>query len=386
MDSAECARLYGKLLVGCPNGQLVPFADISNADDPGHAFFLGLYSMTTGKVLTVAHASVLNTLINYSGIVILTALLFSLDLRYASIFALMTLPILANAYHAVSPHPAQFGVTLLISILPISILGFDLKRKLAIAWIVFGLFALLMTLLIRQSLGMIGIVACFICIVASFSIRKTRQERIVVVATAVGVLFVLSTPQLLLSLRDFVYNLPPTDMIQSHGVWHNLYIGLGVVPNSLGISWSDSFGNDLVRSIDPSVRYVSEAYYSILRNAYFSTVLSNPIEVARIYFQKLWLTIQQPVLLPIGMFSTWVLFPLVAVGIVLRRKSRIVPTSLRAIDAVACAALLLAAAHLAQGSFIHYSMLYARPLGAVIVLGMCCVIEYWVSYDCLEVA
>jgi hypothetical protein len=379
IESAECARLYGKLLVGCPNGDFVPFAEISRADDPGHALLLGLYSMATGKVINFERASMLNTFINYSGISVLTALLFSLGLRYASIFALVALPVLANAYHSVSPHPAQFGVTLLISVLPIAVLGFDVKKRLSVVWIVFGLFALFIALLMRQSLGMIGIVACSLCLAASFATRKKRQERLAVVVTAFGVLLVSLSPGFLLLSRDAAYKLPPTHMIQSHGVWHNLYLGLGAVRNSMGIKWDDGFGKDLVHSIDPSVPYVSETYYRILRDQYFSTVVSHPIEVLRIYLEKLSLTIGQPVLQPIYPSSAWFLFPLIAAGILLRKRSRICPASVRATDAVACVSLLLAAAFLAQGALIHYDMQYMRPLGAIIVFGVCCIIEYGVS-------
>jgi hypothetical protein len=54
--------------------------------------------------------------------------------------------------------------------------------------------------------------------------------------------------------------------VDSHPVWHAIYVGLGFVPNSEVSKFSDTVAMNKARSIDPTVRYTSARYESILRS------------------------------------------------------------------------------------------------------------------------
>jgi len=53
--------------------------------------------------------------------------------------------------------------------------------------------------------------------------------------------------------------------MNTHPLWHNVYAGLGFVPNSEVGAFSDTFAMEKVRSIDPTVPYTSPQYEAILR-------------------------------------------------------------------------------------------------------------------------
>jgi len=106
---------------------------------------------------------------------------------------------------------------------------------------------------------------------------------LLVVVAAVGA-WKVATP--LLAHRDRAFDVPSARLIQVHGTAHNLFIGLGAVPNKWGIRWDDSYGAQSVRAVDPAIPYVSPAYYAVMRRLYLQKVLDDPLEVGRIYGVK----------------------------------------------------------------------------------------------------
>ena len=66
-----------------------------------------------------------------------------------------------------------------------------------------------------------------------------------------------------------------------HPLWHTVYIGLGVIPNRYGISYSDSVAAAYVHKIDPTAKYVSPRYEAILRKRVIHIAETDPGFVAR---------------------------------------------------------------------------------------------------------
>src|SRR5690606_10265027 len=81
--------------------------------------------------------------------------------------------------------------------------------------------------------------------------------------------------------------------IEQHGTAHSLYIGLGAVENSFGIKWRDEYGLQAAQKVKSDVRYLSDEYYSILKNLYIQAVISDPLEAIRIYTVKLHRALQR---------------------------------------------------------------------------------------------
>ena len=125
-------------------------------------------------------------------------------------------------------------------------------------------------------------------VVAWTIFRRLRAGRPVVSLVVVSALAVAATftPNLALAVRDASNRVVPARLIGSHGMAHTLYIGLGAVPNRLGIVYNDQFGLDQALKVDPKVAYQSAEYLRIMRTLYLQQLIRHPLEVLRIYFAK----------------------------------------------------------------------------------------------------
>jgi hypothetical protein len=80
-------------------------------------------------------------------------------------------------------------------------------------------------------------------------------------------------------------------------------MGLGTIPNSFGIVYSDWVALAHARKVDPDVVHCSPAFYQIMWNLYLEKLFTDPAEVARIYVEKARLILADPVVepgLPLG--------------------------------------------------------------------------------------
>jgi len=50
-----------------------------------------------------------------------------------------------------------------------------------------------------------------------------------------------------------------------HPIWHNIYIGLGYLPNPYGLSYSDTVAANRVKAVAPEVAYCSAEYEKVLK-------------------------------------------------------------------------------------------------------------------------
>lgn len=89
-----------------------------------------------------------------------------------------------------------------------------------------------------------------------------------------------------------------TAMTSTHGLWHPLYLGLSYPqpitgePSRFSIIWSDEFGWDRAREVDPTVRIASPEFQSILKDYYLDIVREHPLAVARLYVEKFIYTVR----------------------------------------------------------------------------------------------
>jgi hypothetical protein len=64
--------------------------------------------------------------------------------------------------------------------------------------------------------------------------------------------------------------------VNSHPIWHSIYIGLGFIPNSQVPEYSDAVAIDKVRSIDPTAPYTSAKYELILEREVLKIAKQRP--------------------------------------------------------------------------------------------------------------
>jgi hypothetical protein len=363
LESAECARSTGAILALCANGKLIPIAAGSPGDDPGHALILGIYAATTGASVTTTTVENLNAAINFTGLATLALLLLSLRLRASALFILLSGPIIASQFNDISPHAAQLGGAGLAAILPIAILN-----RRSVPWLCTGLLSLALAATFRQSIGLMGLAASIIAI----CIRLCETRRSVFEYGALAALVVLSyeSPTILLHLRDAAYGLSSADLMQRHGIWHNLYIGLGANDNPLGIQWNDTFGFEVANKANPGVGWATAAYYDTMRGEYFKLFAEHPMEVAQIYLGKVDGLLMTQIQNPLGRVRI-ILWPtlvsIAAMFVISGWKAD------RRIITIQIVCVLFICFFMGQAVLFHYSMLYLHPIQIFLALaiGVC---------------
>ena len=367
VSSADCARTTGAVLAVCQGDRLVPIADVTAGDDPGHALTLELYSMLTWKPVAAKDVQTINTTVNFVGLSLLAALLFCLRLPVVSFVVLTGGPLLANQYYTIGPHPANLGVACLAAILPIAVLGMpmaDRSRKLFWVWFGLGICGLAAAMLYREAIGLMGVVAGIVATCVSYlsSATRTRGSVLGYIVVMCASVAVMTVPKAIMHARDIAFNMPPSNMMQQHGAWHNLYIGLGAVGNPFGLSWEDRAAYQAARRIDPSVTFLSNDYYALLKHEYFEIVVHHPWQVAVVYLKKLWAALQMSY---IGLTLIVVLVPIVFARSRLRRSV----AGWIAADAVLVVNTLFISMFLAQAMLFHQSIQYLFPVEVFLLLG-----------------
>jgi hypothetical protein len=69
----------------------------------------------------------------------------------------------------------------------------------------------------------------------------------------------------------------PATSVNSHVIWHSIYVGLAFIPNSEVPQFNDAVASNKVRSIDPAVPYTSAKYELILRREVFGIARHRPM-------------------------------------------------------------------------------------------------------------
>ena len=295
--SAKCARQTGAWLAVCDKGRLYPFAKYA-ADDPGHAFFLGVFSRLANKEVTFADAVRLNAWLAFVGFASLGALLFAMR-SYVTWLVLFlaggsvvfwAAPSDPRYYTLLAPHPSLVGVAAMAALLPISMFACErgwVSRRSGVFFVSLGLVCLGIASLVRQATGMMGLLVS-LSVLVTIACWRTCSTRRVIGLAGLGLLIVIvwMTPRWVLLARDLSFPVEPTEQLEAHGMSHSMYLGLGAVENRFGIEWLDSSASEAVKTVAPQVRFASTEYYRILWSLYLAKVREDPAEVMRIYMAK----------------------------------------------------------------------------------------------------
>ena len=295
LESARCAKETGALLtVGGKGRTLYPIEDASLADDRGHALLTGLYAKILDRAPDRVTLVRINLLINIFGIAVLTFLLFIGNLPWTAVGFLAVSAFMGIPGPLPGPDvtAAYHGILFLALAPPVwlclrSAQGTLRTGTLLLEEVFFALIFCAVSLL-RQPIALAALPAI---VVASLFLAYHSKRRVMGIAFYLA--FCLSaivayravTP-CILGLRNKLYSVQPGRGVQDHGISHDLFIGLGVYSNPWGIRWDDMYGEEVVKSVDPTVRYCSPRYFEILWERYWKTIKSDPMVAARIYLRK----------------------------------------------------------------------------------------------------
>jgi hypothetical protein len=296
LAAADCALERGVWLAVCEQGQLVPMSERAIADDPGHALLLGLWSMATRRHADLIDVARLNTLTDAIGLVTLAGLLFALRAYIASIVLLWKGPIEYLGWMGTSPHWAYVGLVSLAAVLPMALAAGEmglLSRRAANLWIAAGIVFLSVATLMRESIGMMGLMVTA-AVVIVLLVRRFRPAPVLLV----GMLAVLAftTPRWVVMARDAAFEMQKAERLATHGLSHTLYLGLGFVENKWGIRYDDDYGEEIADKA--GIVWCSPEYFRLMWQLYLGRWAEDPVEVTRIYIEKAWMLLGTPTLYP----------------------------------------------------------------------------------------
>jgi len=284
------------------------FADFSlgnPADDPGHALLLTLKAKIQARDMEYEDVAELNLYIKLVGGITLLVIIFGMRLYF--LFFLLLIFIKKSFFKCnwIDHHITYIGVTSLAMILPVVVIGFHtrfLKSKGAFCFGLVGALSLGLATWIRGTIGMMGLIVT-LCVVAGvlWMQRKELKRATFTLLLALFAFFAAGAAHWAFMIRDQVSPVEVSKFTQQkslfnagHGISHTLYVGLGVVDNPWGIEWSDSNGEEAVKRYDSSIPYISPEYFNAIQKLYFNIIKEHPIEVAKIYWEKLKLHGQLP--------------------------------------------------------------------------------------------
>jgi hypothetical protein len=299
--SSECTAQTGVLLGHClPTGEVEGIEHVSLADDRGHTLVANIYALVTGRPMALRDLVVANMAINAAALFAAALTLFLLGWKLSALLLLLApnnvVPGPMPGADAPATHMAAFlfalVATLLVARIPIA-----RSERAGVRWlalIVVASVCLAWATLLRQPYGQGGFLVALLVLALRWRQSARQGEffggvvpwRLGVVVAAISLATFYATSGLF-ALRGVLYNVARSnDVIESHGISHNLYMGLAVPGNPWGIRWDDSAPLSHVGEAD-RVRYGSDEHYRSLRSGYVQIMLSDPLTIARIYCGKL---------------------------------------------------------------------------------------------------
>jgi hypothetical protein len=370
LDSTDCTVARGVWLAVCERDRLIPISERAIADDPGHVLLLNAWAALTAKRATLVDVARLSTLLNTIGLVALAGLLFSLRAWITSIVLLALGPAEFLGWMGTSPHWAFMGMVSLAGLLPLAI-----ATGRGRAWIGGGILALAVVTLVRESIGLMGFALTLGALGTTAWLQRSRGFRALLHAALVaGLAFAaLLAPKWATMARDAAFPMAPVERLQTHGLSHTLYLGLGFVENKWGIRYDDDYGEALANQA--GLVFCSPEYFRLMWKLYLARIVEDPVEVARIYREKAWRLLVVPTLYPGPPFGLVLAIGLVqlvaATWLGLWRRVGF-PQGL-AIEAVSLAFLGL---FLAQAVLALPSHMYAVPVNAFILVLFGTLVEF----------
>lgn len=300
LQSTDCARTTGAWLAICDGGKLMPISEYAIADDPGHALFLDFWAAASKRKASLAEVAYLNFALNSLGLIVLASFLFAARAYVTSIVLLALGPVVFLAWVGISPHWGFIGVASMAAVLPMALMAREagvLPGWMGRIYLVVGLAGLSITALVREPIGSMVTLVTLAAIVM-LALRRPRRTRHQLRLLVVGVLVIAASaaPKGAVVARDMLFAMAPAQRIQTHGLSHTLYTGLGAVPNRFAIRYDDAFGASTAKAIDPDMVYGSPAYFELMWRLYVEKIVEDPGEVTRIYLEKAKLMLADPIL------------------------------------------------------------------------------------------
>jgi len=274
-------------------GQIIPIEEQDYTDDLGHALISNILAYVTKAPVNLQTLMKVNLVVNTIGLMMLSLMFLHCRFVIPAIMILLAGAWVGIPYMDFTPdnQGVCLGVYCLALVLPVFLVSKRVplfSRWFDIPFFILGLLCLTAACFLRQPIGIIGVFVSIVLLI-NLAIREKPKKlawALKYFAVSIAFIGVYSFHNGLLSLRNCLFNLRPSSQVATHGIAHNLYLGLGTEPNPWGIAWNDSVGRKAVQNIDPKIVFGSEEYFSRIKSLYLSILWNYPREVLSIYTTK----------------------------------------------------------------------------------------------------
>ena len=368
LDSSACTLKSGAWLAVCEDGRLIPIADRALADDPGHALLLSIWSAITGKRATLPDAARISVLVNALGLLAFATLLIWLGAPIAALVLMLLGPVEYLGWMGLSPHWAFIGAVSLAAILPLAIAARAhglLTRRAGAAWIGFGIAMLAFVTLLRESIGLMGLVVTVLVLAWTAWRRTAKPSQIILVLVLTVVAFM--TPRWTVMARDGLFDMEPAQRLERHGLSHTLYLGLGFIENKWGIRYDDAYGEELAKQLRPDIEFCSPEYFRLMWRLYLERLVEDPGEIARLYYEKARMLLSAPTVQPGPSFGLVVAIGLLILAVAGRTRAWAYSGFPQG-ELVVAVSVAFLGLYLAQAMTALPSPLYAVPANAFVLI------------------
>ncbi len=282
----ECLKQYGIPLL---ENEKTP---AMIGDDPGIYYFIPQIAQTFNVSVPLATQIFFIGLLFISSIAGATGIFRLFKSNVVRICGLiMLLAFIRRGFYVTDVYQAPAIIA--IGLIPLGLYAFSRGgMRIQIATLVWGGLLCSLCNQVRSHSGTMGIIFLITCVV----IRCCKEQKVfqnILLRTAI--LLICSVPvwglmeYQLKQRNDFLiqHGVNAHALANRHFLWHNMYMGLGWLPNQHGIVWLDNCPENKVLSMTPDVKSGSIRYESELRRYYFEIVKKDPVFVIKTYLSKI---------------------------------------------------------------------------------------------------
>lgn len=366
IQAANCAKTTGQYLVVCDAKHITPIDDISLADDRGHTLILSALAHIFQIEPSRSLLRTINLTINVLSILLLSTLLYRRSMKYSAIGLNLFGMAWAGMRAGSDVDAAYIGIGTLGVAAALLLSTPDRSLWRSIVSLLTGSILIATVVNLRQPIALGAATAAVLTssVMLVFWNNRPFLYRVAYLCTvSIAMLGALKTPALITSIRNSWLGVKSTG-ITSHGIYHNLFLGLGgYVENKFGIVWDDRFAMELMKKLHPDVTYCSDDYFYKIGALYWRYIKSDPLEAVRIYLVKSIRAFSESSALTLSGFSAiaffWALFFL--------SKRKPIKYSQDELTA-ALATALTGLSFLGQGILTHPAWTYIHPGPALLTL------------------
>lgn len=293
LDVANCFQKTKIILVGCGSDALIRFEQLSTGDDVGPCLWLSWIAKLVNVVPSREFSMMVGLGMRGVWLVLFCVFLYILKYSRTFMFSAFTLGmVFLTSSTYISPDAptyywsAWIGSIMLPWGLVVGTQEQSLWRK--YSTLAIGFLGLIYALMTREPIGKIGIViSCGVLLYQCYqNISMSLLLKTLILWVIIGIIQT-NVPKVFYVWRELQSPYPiALQTTGSHGISHNLLIGLGTEPNSFGLHWDDRDGFRIAERIQPGVKPYSEQYFKILQGVYWNIVRNHPVEVFLIYIKK----------------------------------------------------------------------------------------------------